>query len=169
VEKAEKTPPDQPLEGQQISEPVAGDHGCAQPERRESYRGRPTIVFRFCGPQGLAKTHGMAEDASKKLQGTMWIDEADRQVAHLEVSFNDNFHIGGGLVASVQKGSSFRFDQALVNGEIWLPTGAREPCRPASAGEGHSPARHRARLRLQALPRGDRAGEGRKVCRRKKP
>jgi hypothetical protein len=23
----------------------------------------------------------------------------------------------------VQKGSSFRFDQAQVNGEIWLPTG----------------------------------------------
>jgi hypothetical protein len=64
----------------------------------------------------------MSEDVSKKLQGTVWIDEADRQVAHLEVSFNDNFHVGGGLVASVQKGSSFRFDQELVNGEVWLPT-----------------------------------------------
>jgi hypothetical protein len=40
------------------------------------------------------------------------------------VSFVDNFRVAGGLFASVEKGSSFRFDQELVNGEIWLPTGA---------------------------------------------
>ncbi|HUD75571.1 MAG TPA: hypothetical protein VMQ76_10895, partial [Terracidiphilus sp.] len=28
------------------------------------------------------------------------------------------------VVANVQKGSNFHFDQALVNGEVWLPTGA---------------------------------------------
>jgi hypothetical protein len=90
--------------------------------RRESYRGSPAIVFDFIGRKDV-KTHGMAEDASKKLQGTIWIDEAGRQVAHLEVSFNDNFRLVGGLLATIQKGSSFRFDQAPVNGEIWLPTG----------------------------------------------
>jgi len=40
------------------------------------------------------------------------------------VSFIENFRMVGGLVATVQKGSNFRFDQAKVNGEIWLPTGA---------------------------------------------
>ena len=65
----------------------------------------------------------MAEDASKKLQGSIWIDEADRQVAHLKVTFNDNFRVAGGLIATIDKGSNFRFDQAPVNGEIWLPTG----------------------------------------------
>jgi len=45
-------------------------------------------------------------------------------VAHLEVSFTDNFKVAGGLFASVQKGSSFRFDQAPVGAELWLPTGA---------------------------------------------
>jgi hypothetical protein len=39
------------------------------------------------------------------------------------VSFNDNFRVAGGIVATVQKGSNFRFDQAKVNREIWLPTG----------------------------------------------
>jgi hypothetical protein len=90
--------------------------------RRESYRGRPTILFDFIGRKD-AKTHGLAEDASKKLKGTVWIDEADRQIAHLEVSFIDNFHVAGGLVANIQKGSNFHFDQAPVNGELWLPTG----------------------------------------------
>ena len=90
--------------------------------RRENFRGRATIIFDFVGRKDL-KAHGLSEDASKKLQGTVWVDEADRQVAHLDVSFIDNFHIGGGLVANIQKGSRFSFDQALINGEIWLPTG----------------------------------------------
>jgi hypothetical protein len=123
VEKAEKTPPDQPLEGQSISISRVLEIMDVRNPRREVYRGRPAIVFDFVGRKD-AKTHGLAEDASKKLQGTMWIDEADRQVAHMEVTFTDNFHVAGGLVASVEKGSSFRFDQSLVNGEVWLPTGA---------------------------------------------
>jgi hypothetical protein len=122
VEKAEKTPPDQPLEGQTISVSRLLDIMEVRNPRRESYRGRPTILFDFIGRKD-AKTHGLAEDASKKLKGTVWIDEADRQIAHLEVSFIDNFHVAGGLVANIQKGSNFHFDQAPVNGELWLPTG----------------------------------------------
>ena len=30
--------------------------------------------------------------------------------------------LGGGLVLSVRRGSSLVFEQALVNGEIWLPS-----------------------------------------------
>ncbi len=123
VEKAEKTPRGQSLEGPTISISRVLEIMDVRNERRELYRGDPTIVFDFVGRKD-AKTHGMAEDASKKLQGTLWINEADRQVAHLEVSFDDNFRLVGGLVATVQKGSSFRFDQSKVNGEIWLPTGA---------------------------------------------
>lgn len=123
VQKAEKTPRDQPIEGPTISVSRLLDIMDVHNERREIYRGDPTIVFDFVGRKD-AKTHGIAEDASKKLQGTIWINEADRQVVHLEVSFDDNFRLVGGLVATVQKGSNFSFDQAKVNGEIWLPTGA---------------------------------------------
>jgi hypothetical protein len=123
VEKAEKTPRDKPLEGPSISVSRLLEIMDVRNERRELYRGDPTIVFDFLGRKD-ARTHGMAEDASKKLAGTIWINEADRQVAHIEVSFNDNFRMVGGILATVQKGSSFRFDQSKVNGEIWLPTGA---------------------------------------------
>jgi len=122
VEKAEKTASDQPLEGPPINVSHILEIMEVRNPRRENYRGRPAIVFDFAGRKD-AKTHGMAEDLSKKLQGMMWVDEADRQIAHLYVSFNDNFRVGGGLVASIQKGSNFHFDQAPVNGEIWLPTG----------------------------------------------
>lgn len=122
VEKAEKTPPGQPLEGPTISVSRLLNIMDVRNERRLMFRGRAAIVFDFVGRKD-AKTHGLAEDASKKLQGTVWIDEADRQVAHLEVSFIDNFHVAGGLFANVQKGSNFHFDQEQVNGELWLPTG----------------------------------------------
>lgn len=123
VEKAQKTPSDQPLEGQTISVSRLLDIMDVCNPRRENYRGRPAIVFEFIGRKD-AKTSGVVEDASKKLQGTIWVDEAGRQVAHLEVSFNDNFRVAGGLFASIQKGSSFRFDQEELNGELWLPTGS---------------------------------------------
>ena len=132
VEKAQKVPPGEPLEGPDTN--VSITHMLEIMEvsnpRRESFRGRPTIIFDFAGRRD-AKTHGFAEDASKKIAGTLWIDERDRQVARMEAHFTDNFHVGGGLVANVQKGSSFYFDQAPVNGEIWFPTNA----------EGHVVAR----------------------------
>jgi hypothetical protein len=122
VDKAQKTPPEQPLEGQSVSISRLLDIMDVRNPRRESYRGRSTIVFDFIGRKD-AKTHGLVEDASKKLQGAIWIDEADRQVAHLEVSFNDNFRVAGGIFATIQKGSNFHFDQAPVGGGVWLPTG----------------------------------------------
>jgi hypothetical protein len=123
VEKAEKTPPGQPLEGPEVSITKILDVMDVRNPRRELYHNRPTIVFDFVGRKD-AKTHGLAEDASKKLQGTLWVDEADRVVAHLDVSFDDNFRVAGGLVATIQKGSNFHFEQSPVNGELWLPTGA---------------------------------------------
>jgi len=122
VEKAQNTPPGERLEGPSISVSRLLDIMDVSNPRREPYRGRTAIVFDFVGRKD-AKTHGLAEDASKKLKGTMWVDEADRQVAHLEVSFIDNFHVAGGLVANLQKGSNFRFDQAPVEDKLWLPTG----------------------------------------------
>jgi len=132
VEKAQNTASGAPLEGRQ--ETISITHLLDIMEvtnpRRETFRGRPTIVFDFAGKHD-AKTHGLAEDASKKIAGTLWIDEKDKQVARMEAHFTDNFHVAGGLLANVQKGSSFFFDQAPVNGEIWFPTQA----------EGHVEAR----------------------------
>jgi hypothetical protein len=122
VEKAQQTPPGQPLEGQAISVGRLLEIMDVYNPRRADFHGRSTIVFDFVGRKD-AKTHGVVEDASKKLKGTVWIDETDRQVAHLEVSFDDNFKIVGGLFASVEKGSSFRFDQAPVENGLWLPAG----------------------------------------------
>ena len=122
VEKAEKTPAGDPVGEQSISIGRLLDIMEVRNPRRVSYHGRQTIVFDFIGRKD-AKTHGLMEDASKKVQGSIWIDEADRQVAHLEASFTDNFHVAGGLVANIQKGSNLRFDQSGMGEGLWLPTG----------------------------------------------
>ena len=122
VEKAQKTPAGQ-LMDQQVSISQVLEVMDVRNPRRQLYHDRPMIVFDFIGRKD-AKTHGVAEDASKKIQGTLWVDEADRVVAHLDASFDDNFRLGGGLLATVQKGSNFHFEQSPVNGELWLPVGA---------------------------------------------
>jgi hypothetical protein len=89
--------------------------------RRVSLKGRDTIAFDFAGDQH-AKTHGRDEDALKKVSGTVWIDEADREVSRMSATLDENYHVGFGLLASVAKGSNLVFDQALIRNEAWLPT-----------------------------------------------
>ncbi len=61
--------------------------------------------------------------------------------ARLEAYFADSVKIGGGLLASVQKGTSFVFEQAFVNNEVWLPTyeEARRPLLQPSMDATFSP------------------------------
>jgi hypothetical protein len=120
VEKAQKTPPGQATDKNDVSVSQLLAIMKVSNPRRETIDGRSTIAFDFTGDPH-AKTHGMAEDASKKLSGTLWVDENDREVRRVIARFDDNFHLGFGLF-SVGKGSNFTFDQKLVNNELWLPT-----------------------------------------------
>lgn len=130
VEKATKLDPNKSLHGDEISvSRILAIMKVSNP-RRVPLNGRETIAFDFTGDPH-AQTHGLAEDASKKLAGTVWVDEKDREVARLAVHFDDNFHLAGGLLANIQSGSSFQFEQAKINNELWLPTG----------GEAHLQAR----------------------------
>jgi len=120
VDKAQKTPPGKSLDKHEVSVSQLLSIMKVSNPRRAMLDGRSTFTFDFAGDPH-AQTHGMAEDASKKLSGTIWIDEQDREVRRLIARFDDNFHLGFGLF-SVGKGSNFTFDQKLVNNELWLPT-----------------------------------------------
>ncbi len=89
--------------------------------RREIVNGRATLIFDFKG-NPKAEAHGMQENGAKKLEGTVWIDEADRQVARLEVEFYDNFRIAGGLLASIQKGTIIKVEQSPIGEGLWMET-----------------------------------------------
>jgi hypothetical protein len=88
--------------------------------RREQVNGRPTILVDYTGNPGT-KTHNPGEAALKALAGTIWVDEQDKAVQHLEAHFIDNFKVGGGLVVSVHQGTAFTLTNVRINNEVWLP------------------------------------------------
>ena len=89
--------------------------------RRVTEAGRSQIAIDFVGDPH-AKTHGREEDALKRVYGTVWIDEGAREVSRMNATFDQNLHVGFGLLATVEKGSTFSFNQALIRNEAWLPT-----------------------------------------------
>src|ERR1700674_2018366 len=89
--------------------------------RRERFRGQDVLVFDF-EPNPEFKPHKMVEKLAQKLAGVVWIDEKAHDVARLEAYFTGDMKIAGGLLANLQKGTSFVFEQAFVNNEVWLPT-----------------------------------------------
>jgi hypothetical protein len=89
--------------------------------RRIMEGGRSVIAVDFTGDPH-AKTHGRNEDAIKKVRGTVWIDESAREVTRMHATFDEPMRIGFGLFATVDAGSHFSFEQALIHNEAWLPT-----------------------------------------------
>ncbi|HUL16395.1 MAG TPA: hypothetical protein VLV88_10385 [Terriglobales bacterium] len=89
--------------------------------RRERFRGRDVLVFDF-EPNPEFKAHNLAEKVAQKLAGVVWVDEQAHQVVRLEAYFLNDFRFAGGLLANLQKGTSFVFEQEYVNNEVWLPT-----------------------------------------------
>ena len=89
--------------------------------RRERFRGHDVIVFDF-EPNREYRPKNMMESVLHKLVGVEWVDEQARQVVRLEARFTDSMKVGGGLLASVQKGSAFVFEQSKINDEVWLPS-----------------------------------------------
>lgn len=89
--------------------------------RRERFRGQEVLVFDF-EPNPEFKAHTLAEKVVQKLAGVIWVDEKAHDVARLEAYFVGDMRFAGGIVANLQKGTSFVMEQAYINDEVWLPT-----------------------------------------------
>ncbi len=89
--------------------------------RRERFRGQDVLVFDF-EPNPEYKPKNMEERVVKELAGVVWVDQKAHDVARLEAYFVGDVHIAGGLLANLQKGTSFVLEQGYINNEVWLPT-----------------------------------------------
>src|SRR3989440_529832 len=89
--------------------------------RREGFRGLDVLVFDF-EPNPEFQAHKLVEKVVQKLAGVVWIDEKAHDVARLEAYFVGDMRRAGGLLANLEKGTSFVMEQAYVNNEVWLPT-----------------------------------------------
>jgi hypothetical protein len=92
--------------------------------RRLVLHGRPTLAYDFTGDPH-AKAKGANENAAKKMAGTLWFDEADRQVARMEVHFYDNFRVGG-FLASVKSGTMQEIERSPIGDGLWMETAREE-------------------------------------------
>jgi hypothetical protein len=88
--------------------------------RRERFRGQDVIALDF-GPNPDYKPTKLMEKIAQRVVGVVWIDDQARDIARLEAHFSDSAKVGGGIVAAIDKGSNLVFEQAKVNGEVWLP------------------------------------------------
>lgn len=123
VARALKTPPGKSLHKDAVSVFEILSLMRTTPPRRVMLDGRGTLAFNFTG-NPRAHTHGTAEDASKKMAGTLWVDEQSREVRRLTAHFYGTFHMGFGLF-SIGRGSTITFDQQPVANGIWLPARMR--------------------------------------------
>jgi hypothetical protein len=89
--------------------------------RRERFRGQDVLVFDFEGNPEY-KPRNLEERIVQKLAGAIWVDEKAHDVARLEAYFVGDAKIAGGLLANIQKGTGFVFEQEFINNEVWLPT-----------------------------------------------
>jgi len=89
--------------------------------RRERLHGQELLAFDF-GANPDYKPKSMEEKWAQSMAGVLWVDEQAHEVVRLEAHFVDGMKIAGGILASVDKGSNFVFEQTKVNDEVWLPS-----------------------------------------------
>src|SRR6185295_2887883 len=89
--------------------------------RREMFRSHEVIASDFEPRKGF-KPKNRSEEIVNKLAGTIWVDEAAKQIARLEARLTDSFKIGGGVLASISPSTAFVFEQDKIGDEVWLPS-----------------------------------------------
>lgn len=85
------------------------------------YRNQEVIAFDFA-PNSAYKPRTFAEKVAHSLAGEVWVDPQAHTIVRLEAWFDHPVKIGGGLLASLDKGTTVAIEQALVNHEVWLPS-----------------------------------------------
>lgn len=90
-------------------------------DRREMLDGRPAIVVRFT-PKPDAKPETRQGTIARQFAGSIWVDEAAREVIRVDATAISDLTLGFGLVARVQKGATATMRRERVDGTTWLPT-----------------------------------------------
>lgn len=88
--------------------------------RRETFKGRESIVFDF-QPRAGFRPANRTEEAINKLRGMMWIDPADKLMRRFEATLTDSFKIGGGFLMSIRPGASLVYEAQRLPDGFWVP------------------------------------------------
>ena len=88
--------------------------------RREFITGRPVIVVTFA-PNPAARPTTREGRLATVFKGSMWIDEATREVTEVRAQAMDDVAFGG-FIAKVYKGTEAVTERREVEPGVWMPT-----------------------------------------------
>ncbi len=90
-------------------------------DRRETVQGRDAIVVRFW-PRENAKPETREGRLASLFEGSIWVDEAAREVMRVEATAKDDISYGLGMIARLGEGATVTLTREHIEGHIWLPT-----------------------------------------------
>lgn len=88
--------------------------------RRESIDGRTTFLLRFEPRSDDLPARRKVDRVLNKLEGSLWIDESDHDIAKVEFRLRENVTTGWGLLAVFRR-LDVSFEQARGTDGVWLP------------------------------------------------
>jgi hypothetical protein len=90
-------------------------------DRREMLDRRETIVVQFAA-RPAAKPETREGRLARNFKGTIWVDEAAREVMRVQAVAIDNLSYGYGVVARLNEGTSATLVRQRADADIWLPS-----------------------------------------------
>jgi hypothetical protein len=90
------------------------------PSGTENLQGRKALMFVVTPrPDYVPKNSDLS--VLKKIKGKVWVDETEAQIMRAEIEFIDDFKLGAGFLAKLNRGSTLKVWQRKVNDEAWFP------------------------------------------------
>jgi hypothetical protein len=93
-------------------------------DRRQLMGGQPTIAVRF-EPKPGASAETREGNLARRFAGTIFVDEAVKEVVKVEATAIEDLTYGFGMVARLGKGTSVTLIRERVEPDLWLPTSIR--------------------------------------------
>jgi hypothetical protein len=93
-------------------------------DRREMLEGRPAIVVSFKAKPNANPSTRQGKLA-KAFAGSIWVDEAAKEVKKVDAIAVDDMSVGFGVVARLNEGAKVSATREPVGANMWLPTSIR--------------------------------------------
>jgi len=86
----------------------------------ENLDGRKTLIF-IVTPRASYVPGNSDLKILKIIKAKIWVDEVEAQINKAEIEFIEDFKLGAGFLAKVNRGSTLKVWQRKVNDEAWFP------------------------------------------------
>ena len=90
-------------------------------DRREMVGDRELVVVEF-SPRRNANPQTRQGKMAKVFTGTVWVDEAAKEVVRVEATAIDSLSYGFGVLARLSKGTRVEVVRERIDSSVWLPT-----------------------------------------------